>query len=60
LLDPLERSIISYITRQFISLDENVSVANAVSQMHFRKVETIIAESKDEKRFGIVIDSDIL
>ena len=37
------------MTRQFVLLDENISVANAVSQMHSRKVKTIIVESKDKK-----------
>src|SRR6476469_7518475 len=41
-------------------LDENISVANAVSQMHSKKVETIIVQTKDEKEFGVVTDSDIL
>ena len=58
--DTLDRSIASYITRQFVLLDENVSIANAVSQMHSKKVETIIVESKNKKGFGIVTDSDIL
>ncbi|MGN6559651.1 MAG: CBS domain-containing protein, partial [Candidatus Nitrosocosmicus sp.] len=58
--DPLEHSVTSHITRQFIMLDENISVANAVNQMHSKKVETIIVRTKFEKRFGIVTDSDIL
>ena len=41
-------------------LDENISVANAVSQMHSKKVETIIVQTKDEKSFGVITDSDIL
>lgn len=41
-------------------LDENISVANAVNQMHSKKVETIIVQTKYERRFGIVTDSDIL
>jgi trk system potassium uptake protein TrkH len=45
---------------QFISLDENISLANAVNQMHSRKVETIVVLSNDKKPIGIVTDSDIL
>ena len=60
LSDPLEHSITSHITRQFVMLDENISVANAVSQMHSKKVETIIVQTKDEKSFGVITDSDIL
>jgi len=58
--DTLERSVASFITRQFVLLDENISIANAVNQMHSKKVETIIVESKDKKEFGVVTDSDIL
>jgi trk system potassium uptake protein len=60
LLDPLDRSVTSHITKQFVILDENVSVANAVSEMHSKKVETIIVQTKDKKEFGVVTDSDIL
>lgn len=41
-------------------LDEDMSVANAVSHMHSKKVECIIVQTKDEKRFGLITDSDIL
>ncbi len=54
--DTLYCSIASHGTKQFVLFDENVSIANAVSQMHFTKVETIIAESKDKIEFGIVTD----
>jgi len=60
LSDPLEHSVTSHITRQFVLLDENISVANAVSQMHSKKVETIIVQTKDVKEFGVITDSDIL
>jgi trk system potassium uptake protein TrkH len=59
---PLERSVLSYIHGQFIILDEELDVANAVKQMHAKKAETIIVKRKnDETKFiGIVTDSDIL
>jgi trk system potassium uptake protein len=60
LSDPLEHSVTSHITRQFVLLDENISVANAVGQMHYQKVEAIIVQTKDEKSFGVITDSDIL
>ncbi len=41
-------------------MDENFSLANAVNQMHSRKVETIIVLSDDEKPVDIVTDNDIL
>jgi predicted transcriptional regulator len=60
LLDTLERSVASYINRQYISLDETVSVTNAVSQMHSKKVETVIVTPKDGKPIGIVTERDVL
>ena len=60
MLDALERSVASYINRQYISLDETVSVTNAVSQMHSKKVETIIVTPKDGKPTGIVTERDVL
>ena len=60
MLDTLERSVASYINRQYISLDETTSVTNAVNQMHSKKVETIIVMPKDGKPVGIVTERDVL
>jgi trk system potassium uptake protein len=59
-VDPLERSVLSYMHGQFIILDEELDSANAVKQMHAKKAETIIVKQKDRKFIGIVTDSDIL
>jgi trk system potassium uptake protein TrkH len=58
-LDPLDRSILSYIHGQFIVLDEDVNVAIAVRDMHSRRAELIIV-TKDIRPVGVVTDSDIL
>lgn len=49
--------------RQFVLLNENLSVASAVKLMQQKKVETIIItrnEFPNEFPVGIVTDSDIL
>jgi trk system potassium uptake protein TrkH len=58
-VDPLDRSIISYIHGQFIVLDEDVNVALAVRDMHSQRAEMIIV-TKDMRPVGVVTDSDIL
>ena len=35
--DPLDRPILSHIRGQFIVLDEDINVANAVRDMHSRR-----------------------
>jgi trk system potassium uptake protein TrkH len=59
MVDPLDRPILSHIHGQFILLEEDVNVADAVREMHSRKAEIIIV-TKDAKPVGIVTDSDIL
>ena len=58
-VDPLDRSILSYIHGQFIVLDEDVNVAIAVRDMHSQRAEMIIV-TKDMRPVGVVTDSDIL
>src|ERR687897_929217 len=58
-VDPLDRSILSYIHGQFIVLDEDVNVALAVRDMHSQRAEMIIV-TKDMRPVGVVTDSDIL
>ena len=58
-VDPLDRSILSYIHGQFIVLDEDVNVAMAVRDMHSQRAEMIIV-TKDMRPVGVVTDSDIL
>ncbi len=59
MVEPLERPISSYVSKQFVMVDENVSVANAVKLTQPKNIETIIVTSKG-KPVGIVTDSDIL
>ena len=59
MVEPLERPISSYLSKQFVMVDENVSVANAVKLTQPKNIETIIVTSKG-KPVGIVTDSDIL
>jgi trk system potassium uptake protein len=58
-VDPLDRPILSYIRGQFIVLDEDIDVANAVRDMHSRRDEIIIV-TKDARPVGVVTDTDIL
>ncbi len=57
--DPLDLPILSYIRGQFIVLDEDINVANAVRDMHSRRAEIIIV-TKDARLVGVVTDTDIL
>ena len=59
MVDPLDRPILSHIHGQFILLEEDVNVADAVREMHSQKAEIIIV-TKDAKPVGIITDSDIL
>jgi trk system potassium uptake protein TrkH len=59
MVEPLERSVFFYMHRQFVLLNENLSVASAVKLMQQKKVETIIV-TRNEFPVGIVTDSDIL
>jgi trk system potassium uptake protein TrkH len=59
MVEPLERPISSYVSKQFVMVDENVSVANAVKLTQPKNIETIIVTSNG-KPVGIVTDSDIL
>ena len=58
--DPLERSVISYIHGQFVMMDENSNVADAVKRMNKKNAETILVTNKEGKLSGIITDSDIL
>jgi len=57
--DPLDRPILSYVRGQFIVLDEDINVANAVREMHSRRAEIIIV-TKTARPVGVVTDTDIL
>jgi trk system potassium uptake protein TrkH len=57
--DVLERPVTSYMHRLFVILDENMSVASAVKQMHSHNAGTIIV-LRGNTAVGIVTDSDII
>src|SRR3712207_5056513 len=59
MIDPLDRSVLSYIHGLFFTLDENVDVASAVKQMHVKNAEIIIV-TREGNPIGIITDSDIL
>jgi trk system potassium uptake protein TrkH len=59
MVEPLERSVSLYVSKQFVMVDENVSVAEAVKLAQPKHIETIIVGSHG-KPVGIVTDSDIL
>src|ERR671914_46414 len=59
MVEPLERSVSLYVSKQFVMVDENVSVAEAVKLAQPKNIETIIVGSNG-KPVGIVTDSDIL
>ncbi len=61
MVEPLERPLSSYIHAQFVTADENTSVADAVKLLQSKNVEVILViSSNDRKYVGIVTDSDIL
>ena len=62
MVEPLERPLSSYIHTQFVTADENSSVAEAVKVLQSKDVEIILvtASSSNGKYVGIVTDSDIL
>ena len=59
MVEPLERPLSSYIHTQFVTADENSSVAEAVKILQPRNVEIILVTANG-KYVGIVTDSDIL
>ncbi|HEX7141956.1 MAG TPA: potassium transporter TrkG [Nitrososphaeraceae archaeon] len=62
MVEPLERPLSSYIHIQFVTADENSSVAEAVKILQPKNVEIILVTSSSDggKYVGIVTDSDIL
>src|SRR5687767_10299438 len=60
MVEPLERPLSSYIHTQFVTADENSSVAEAVKILQPKNVEVILVTSSNGKYVGIVTDSDIL
>src|SRR5215204_2706765 len=59
MVEPLERPLSSYIHTQFVTADENSSVAEAVKILQPKNVEIILVTANG-KYVGIVTDSDIL
>jgi trk system potassium uptake protein len=59
MVEPLDRPLSSYIHTQFVTADENSSVAEAVKILQPKNVEIILVTSNG-KYVGIVTDSDIL
>jgi trk system potassium uptake protein len=60
MVDALNRTITTYVHGQFVKVEENATVTDAVSLLHSKKAETAIVITKDEKPIGIVTDTDIL
>ena len=59
MVEPLERPLSSYVHTQFVTADENSSVAEAVKILQPKNVEIILVTANG-KYVGIVTDSDIL
>jgi trk system potassium uptake protein TrkH len=59
MVEPLDRPLSSYIHTQFVTADENSSVAEAVKILQPKNVEIILVTANG-KYVGIVTDSDIL
>src|SRR5918992_145957 len=57
--DVLERPVTSYMHRLFVILDENMSVASAVKQMHSHNASAIIV-LRGNTSVRIVTDTDII
>ena len=60
MVEPLERPLSSYIHTQFVTADENTSIAEAVKILQPKNVEIILVTSSNGKYVGIITDSDIL
>ena len=63
MVEPLERPLSQYVHTQFVTADENSSVAEAVKILQSKDVEIILVTSSSSnggKYVGIVTDSDIL
>ena len=62
MVEPLDRPLSSYLHTQFVTADENSSVAEAVKILQPKNVEIILVTSSSNggKYVGIVTDSDIL
>src|SRR5215216_1579534 len=63
MVEPLERPLSSYIHAQFVTANENTSIAEAVKILQPKNVEIILVTSSTSnggKYVGIVTDSDIL
>src|ERR1044072_44509 len=63
MVEPLERPLSSYIRSQFVTADENTSVAEAVKLLQLKNVEIILVTSQSSSsglHVGIVTDRDIL
>ena len=60
MVEPLERPLSSYIHAQFVTADENTSIAEAVKILQSKHVEIILVTSNGRKYVGIITDSDIL
>jgi trk system potassium uptake protein len=62
MVEPLDRPLSSYIHTQFVTADENSSIAEAVKILQPKNVEIILVTSSSNggKYVGIVTDSDIL
>ncbi|HEU4482659.1 MAG TPA: CBS domain-containing protein, partial [Nitrososphaeraceae archaeon] len=59
MVEPLDRPLSSYIHTQFVTVDENAPVAEAVKALQSKHVDIILVTSNG-KYAGIVTDSDIL
>jgi trk system potassium uptake protein len=59
MVEPLERPLSYYIHSQFVTAEENTSIAEAVKILQPKHVEIILVTSNG-KYVGIVTDSDIL
>jgi trk system potassium uptake protein len=60
MVEPLERPLSSYIHTQFVTANENTSVAEAVKILQPKHVEIILVTSNSGEYVGIITDSDIL
>jgi predicted transcriptional regulator len=57
-VDTLNRTITTYIHGQFVEVEENATVTDAVNLLHPKKAETAIVTTKEGKPIGIVTDAD--
>jgi predicted transcriptional regulator len=58
MVDAFNHTITTYVHGQFVKVEENATVTDAVSLLHSKKAESAMVITKEEKPIGIVTDTE--